>query len=285
MMKNFLVTLSIATAILLSSCSTKDKGAREQLDAARKLYTAKEYTLAEQLLDSLHRAYPKALEERKAALTLLDSVRRDHQTLHIAICDSLIEKNLSVLNTLKSGFVYQRNKEYQDKGFYLPKETSGNGQVQATTFRSGVEENGTLFLESVFVGNSKKHNKAKVSAKDGSFAETRAVNDDGFNYRFNTGERQYEIIRFVGADENGVAKFVSTNEKQVLTLSLDGQAKYSYALTQQQKSAISRSYRLSVLMTQTDSLKNEKEKAKVHILYLDNNKSIVITEDKEKNLQ
>lgn len=283
MMKKLLATIAIAISILVSSCSTKDNGAKDQLAEARRLYAGKEYALAEQMLDSLHKAYPKALEERKIALVLLDSVRRDHQIQIIATYDSLIEKNVPVLEALKKEFVYQRNKEYQDKGFYTPKTTTSSGQIQSTTLRSGVEENGSLFIESVFVGNSKKHNKLKISLKDGSFAETKTVNDDGLNYRFNTGERQYEVIRFTGADENGVARFISDNAKQPLTLHLEGQAKYSYTLNQQQKTAIAKSLELSTLITQIDSINNEKEKAKIHILYLDNNKSIVIKDKKEDN--
>lgn len=283
-MKNPLTIISTFAAVLLFSCSPKDNGAKDQLAEARRLYAAREYTEAEQVLDSLHKAYPKALEERKTALVLLDSVRRDHQTQLIAIYDSLIDRNQPQIEALKKQFVFQRNKEYQDKGFYSPKETAHSGQTAATILRSGVEEGGSLFLESVFVGDSKKHNKIKVTAKDGSFAQTLAVNDDGLNYRFNTGAQQYEIIRFIGADENGVARFVSENAKQALTLTLEGQAKYSYTLTQQQKSAISKSYQLSILMAQTDSINAEREKAKIHILYLDNDKSIILKDKKEDSV-
>lgn len=281
-MKRLSVISAVISAILLiASCTPKSSEALDHLNKARQLYADKEYALAEQMLDTLHKLYPKALEERKAALVLIDSVRRDHQTLQIAICDSLINENLPVLNLLKSQFVYQRNKEYQDQGIYSPKETANSGQVQATTLRSGVEENGSLFIESVFVGNSKKHNKLRVSTKDGSFAETLAVNDDGLNYRFNTGANQYEIIRFTGADENGIAHFITTNAQQPLTLTLEGQAKYSYTLSSQLKTAISKSYQLAILMNQMDSLNNEKEKAKIHISYLDNNKQLEITNNKD----
>lgn len=281
MKRSLFISAIIAAVIFTVSCSQKDTGAQDHLNQARQLYADKAYIEAQQLLDTLPKLYPKAFAERRAALALLDSVRRDYQTLQIAICDSLINANLPALNLLKSQFVFQQNKEYQDQGIYSPKETANSGQIQATTLRSGVEENGALFIESVFVGSSKKHNKLKVTAKDGSFAETLAVNDDGLNYRFNTGERQYEVIRFIGADENGVSRFISANANQPLTLTLEGQAKYSYTLSSQLKTAIAKSYQLSVLMSQMDSLNNEKEKAKVHISYLDNGKKLEITDKEE----
>lgn len=280
MMRTLLKIFKIVIPIVLVSCSAKDNGAQIQLDEARSLYAEKQYALAEQRLDSLHILYPKSLDERKAALALLDSVRRDSQIQQIAICDSLININTPVLDSLKKLFVYQRNKQYQDKGFYIPKESATDGRIIATTLRSGVEENGTLYIESVFVGNSKKHFKLKASTKDGSFAETMLVTDDGLNYRFSSGDIQHEIIKFSGADENGIARFISANAGQPLTLTLDGQAKYTYTLSQPIKTAISKSYQLSMLMQQIDSLGEEKKKAEFHLEYLNNGKKIVIDDDR-----
>lgn len=282
MMRTLLLISTIATTILFASCNDKNNGAKDQLEDARKLYIEKEYLLAEQKLDSLHKLFPKALNERKAALALLDSVRIDYQKQQIVIYDSLINGNQIAIEALKKQFVLQQNKEYQDKGFFVPKESATNGKIQATTLRSGVGEDGVLFLESVFVGHSKKHNKLKVSSKDGSSAETLAVNDDGLNYRFSTGEQQYEIIRFTGADENGVSRFISSNATQALTLTLEGQAKYTYNLSTHQKTAISKSHQLSTLITQTDSLKVEKEKAEIHISYVIN-KGIQINDSTQLN--
>lgn len=282
MMRILLLISTIATAFLCISCNEKDDNAKIQLGEARRLYAEKEYLLAEQKIDSLHKLYPKALAERKAAFALLDSVRIDHQTQQIALFDSLLSSNQSAISSLKKMFVFQQNKEYQEKGFYIPKETAGGGQLYSTTLRSGVGEDGALFLESVFVGNSKKHNKLKIQAKDGSSAETLPVNDDGLNYRFNTGAQHYEVIRFTGADENGVARFISDNTSQTLTLMLEGQTKSSFGLSVQHKSAISKSYRLSVLMLQTDSLRTEREKAEIHISYV-KNKGIEISDTTNTN--
>lgn len=254
--------------LLLVSCSAKDNGAQTLLDEARRLYQAKEYTLAKQQIDSISARYPKSIDERKAALALLDSVRRDEQLHIIAVCDSLIDINTPLIESLKKGFVFQRDKKYQEKGFYIPKETASDGRITSTMLRSGVEEDGKVYVESIFVGGGKKHNKVKVSVKDGSFAETLAVNDDGLNYRFSNMGVEYEIIKFGGTDENGLTRFISANKDKPLTLSLEGQAKYSYTLSPALKTALSKSHQLSTVMLQMDSLKTEKEKAEIHIKYL-----------------
>jgi len=135
--------------------------------------------------------------------------------------------------------------------------------------RSGVTEDGKLYVESVFIG-SQKHNKLRVSLKDGSFAETQAVTDDGLNYRFSNMGKNYEIVRFAGPDENGVGKFIFSNSDKALTATITGNGKYSYTLPQVTKSAIAKSYELSVMMSQLDSLKTAKEMAAFRLYNMDN---------------
>ena len=85
--------------------------------------------------------------------------------------------------------------------------------------------------------------------------------------------KEYEVIRFVGASENGIGKFIYVNSQTPLTVTLDGQSKYSYQISQSVKSAIGKSVQLSTIMLQIDSLKTAKEKAEFHIYYIDNKKN------------
>lgn len=271
-MQNYLRNTLVFLSIFLFACSTKDDGARLRLVAAREFYAQKEYKLAKQEIDSLNALYPKSLDMRKAGLALLDSVRRAENIHIIEECDSLIVSNKSELEKIKSLFSYQRNKQYQETGAFIPKESLTGGLIAGTTLRSGVEDNGTLYLESVFVGANQKHNRIKVSTKDGSFAQSLPVNDDGLNYRFSNTGKNYEIIRFSGKDENGIAKFIFSNDGKPLTVTLEGQGKYSYILSQTIKRAISKSFQLSTMMLQLDSLKTAKEQAEYRMYYLDNEK-------------
>jgi len=256
------------------TCGKKDDGASLSLERARELYLNKEYTQAKQEIDSMHVLYPKAFEQRRAGLALLDTIRRAENNRIIMQCDSLIVQYIPQLEKLKSLFSYQRNKEYQETGTYIPKE-SVSGVLTGTTLRSGVGEDGHIYLESVFVGQQ-KHNQIKVSTKDGFFVQSLSVTDDGLNYRFSNMGKNYEVIRFAGSDENGIARFIYSNQNTPLTLTLEGGNKYSYSLSQTIKSAVSKSFQLSVMMLQLDSLKKAKEEAEFKIYYLENNK------DKEK---
>ncbi|MDR1884077.1 MAG: hypothetical protein LBR26_15060 [Prevotella sp.] len=271
-MRNFFKNSIVILFVVLLACGAKDDGARRRLDSARRFYANKEYLQAKQEIDSIKILYPKAFDQIRASLVFLDTVRRAENEQIIAGCDSLIALHTPALDEIKSRFSFQRNKEYQETGSYIPKESATGGGITGAMLRSGVGEDGILYIESVFVGPKQKHNRIEVSAKDGSFARSLAVNDDGLNYRFSNMGKEYEIIRFAGKSENGIARFVFTNSNAPLTVTLEGQGKYTYSLSQTAKSSISGSFRLSTMMLQLDSLKTAKEKAEYRIYYLDNKK-------------
>lgn len=255
--------------IFLFACEAKDNGAKLSLETAKDFFYKGEFELAKQEIDSLNLLYPKAIEERRASLVLLDSVRRGENNHTIKECDSLIALFNPRIEECKSQFLFQRNKEYQEIGAYVPKEIASSGPITGTILRSGVGEDGVLYLESVYVGEQ-KHNKIRIATRDGSFVESLPVTDDGLLYRFSNLGKNYEVIRFVGEKENGVAKFIFVNKDAPLTVTLDGQNKYSYTLSQTLKSAVSKSYELSTMMLQCDSLKTAKEKAEFKNYNLDN---------------
>jgi hypothetical protein len=266
--------------LFLLACTSEDNGAQKQLEIARQFYNQQEYTLAKLQIDSLKMKYPKAFPQLQAGLALLDSIRRKENELTIAACDSLIQSFEPQVEEEKKKFSFQKDKQYQEIGSYIPKE-SVTAYITGTTLRSGVKETGQLYIESIFVGGQ-KHNKMRISAKDGSFIESFPVNDDGLNYHFTNGGKTYEVLHFTGVNENGMAKFIFANMEKELSATIDGQSKYMYALSLQTKSAIAKSYLLSVMMLELDSLKTEKEKAEFRIHYLDNKKGQTDSTKQEK---
>ncbi len=85
------------------------------------------------------------------------------------------------------------------------------------------------------MGSGIKHNKIRVTSRDGSFAETLAVTSDGLNYRFNTIDRNYEIVRYSGTDENGVAQFIYTFQDEPLTVHIIGNRTINVTLSNASK--------------------------------------------------
>lgn len=259
-----------AIVLLVSACSPDKKAAQEMLTQARELYKNGEYTKSKQTIDSMKMLYPKAFDQINAGFALTDSIRKGENTLIIAQCDSLITTYTPVIDSMKQYFIYQRNKEYQETGFFIPKEGYTGEKLTNTTLRSGVDEkNGQIYLESVYIGGQ-IHNQIKVSTKDEAFAESLPVTSEGLNFRFSNLGKQFEVIKFAGKDDNGVSKFIVTHIDKPVTVTISGQGNITYTLSANAKSAINKAYDLSVMMTQLDSLKTEKGKAQYKLHYLDN---------------
>lgn len=257
-MKNIL--LFITALWLLFACADKNAGAQIFMDEAKALYSEKKYDEAKQRLDTMQKVYPKALAQIKEGVILLKEIRIAKNKSQIALCDSLLVLEEAKVEALKKNFTFVQNKEYQEKGFYVPR-----GTVMAATqtqLRSGVTENGELFLESVYVGGG-IHNQIALKTKSGKAVESLPVTGDGLNFRFSNLGVQYEIIKFTQAAENGVAQFIKDNQTEPISLTLKGKNTYSYTLSAIQKKNISLAADFSNIMLKVDSLKSEKEKSAI----------------------
>ncbi|NMB05829.1 MAG: hypothetical protein GX976_05565 [Bacteroidales bacterium] len=188
---------------------------------------------------------------------------------NIIYCDSMLRVNYIALSKLLNDFDYVRDSRYQEFGEYYPKTYPLHSSLERNGLRSGVQERGGLFIESVLAGNAIQHNRIRVTAADGSYAESGRVTADGFNYRFSTLNRNYEIVRFTGNDENGVAAYIHAYRDQPLTLHFIGNRTVNTALNDAAKKGISLSFELSTLLLDIEQLKFEKERSEVLIRYLE----------------
>ena len=250
---------------IVSCGERKNSLATEYLIDIHSLYQHGKYEAALQKIDSIQILFPKAFQEIKDALALKQEVRRASDEKQITNCDSLIVAYQPKIDSIKKLFTYRKEKE-DDYGVYIPKTISAN-TPNATTLRSGVNDNGSMYIESVYIGGQ-IHNSIKVNTKDGKFAETLLIEGDGFVFRFSHMGKQYEIVQATSAHDNGLANFIFAYADSPLTVTLKGKNTTSFALPNIQKKAIADSYQLSRLMLQKDSLATAKDKAQMRIKYL-----------------
>lgn len=273
------INLSIILFFLafLSSCKEKkNEEAILYLSNIETLYKNGEYENALNKVDSIQRLYPKAYEEIKAGLTLKQDIRKALNKEQIRVCDSLLSIYVHKIDSIMEVFVYQKDKE-DTKGIFIPKTVSNS--IATTTLRAGVNEDGTMYIESVYLGGQ-QHNKLGVISKDKQSTETLPVNDDGLNFRFSNLGQQYEIIKITPIHDNGLSEFIFKNTDQPLTVQLKGKNTTSYSLSNVQKKAITDSYLLSSWITERDSLLMAKGKALTLINYLDSKKEEQPVEEK-----
>ena len=257
----------------LLSCGDKSKKAKDYLILAENDYLAGNYESAKSNIDSIKLLYPKDFKEIREGFDLMQDVRKAENKRNIVFIDSMIDANITKLKELQRNFDFVRDENYQEFGNYIPKLTPVSQSLNSNNLRSGVSEKGVLFIESVLVDSKMNHNKIKVSTPDGSYAESLVVTSDGLNYKFTTLEKSYEIVRFIGNDENDVAEFIYTFQNSPITLTYLGRKTTSISLSKSTKTAIAQSFELSRVLYEVEDLKFEKGKTEALLRYLDKPKN------------
>ncbi len=264
-----LLPIACMLALLLISCSGKGRNAKTYLAEAESALNEGNYSLAKLKIDSIKELYPTSFDEINKGFDLMQQVRMAENRRNIQFCDSMLTVNQQLLTETLKDFTYVRDPQYQEIGDYVPKIYPLNASFQQNGLRSAVSEKGQMYIESVLSGGSLRHNRIKVTTKDGSFAESLAVTTDGLNYRFSTLDATYEIVRFSGKDDNGVAKFIYTFKEEPVTLSFIGNKTSTVTLSQTAKRAVAQSFELSTLILEIEKLKYEKGRSEALIKYLE----------------
>lgn len=268
----FLLTVLGMVAFLIPSCSGKNRNAKTYLTEASEAYQEGNYPLAKLKIDSIKELFPESFDEIKKGFDLMQQVRMSENRRNIAYCDSMLENGYGKLNEMLNRFHYVRDPLYQEFGDYVPKIHPLNASFKQNGLRSAVSEKGEMYIESVLSGVPMNHNQIKVSTGNGAFAESLRVTADGLNYRFRTLNGTYEIVRFSGKDDNGIAKFIYTFKDERITLSFLGNKSRSVLLPETVKEGIAQSFELSTLLLDIEKLKYEKGRSEALIKYLESKK-------------
>ena len=271
--RQFCQLLLIVIMLIAVSCNSNKKRAKDYLNIAEEALKENNFEVAKSNIDSIKILFPKSFDEIKAGFELMQRVRKAENIRNIAYIDSMIDVTILKLKEQRGNFDFVRDENYQEFGNYIPKLTPSSKTLEQNTLRSGVSEKGILYLESVLSGMNLNHNKIKASIPDGSYVESLTVTADGLNYKFKTLNKTYEIVRFFGNDENGVAEFIYTFEDNPITINFMGRRSYSKTLSRNEKRAIAQSYQLSKSILEFENLKFEKGKSEALLRYLekDNN--------------
>ena len=147
-MKKSIACLMLATA--LAGCNNAAKQAQERLDKARAYYENNELFAARSEIDSLRAKFPKEFDALKGALTLMREIDLKEAERNIAYCDSLMPIRLHESDSLKAGFTFEKDTLYEEIGNYIWRQQTIERNVQRCYVRCGVNENGEMYLASVY---------------------------------------------------------------------------------------------------------------------------------------
>lgn len=256
---------------LLAGCG-EGKEAKGWLAEAQRLYEKKQYAAVKCVIDTINLRYPREIAVRKEALTLMRLAERGECERNIAYCDSLLPLCTEDAERLKKGFVFERDTAYDILGRYVPRGMTVERNVERSYIRCGVNEEGEMYMASVYFGSGPLHHTGlKLSAGDGTLAETPSIPyDGGLNYRFKDMGNTTEVVTYAGENGKSIAQFVyATGEKVRIKAEYTGGKPYALYLPDADRKSIRATYELAMMLGEIYAMQKEKIRSEKKIKLID----------------
>ena len=265
------------SALALSACGNEaEKKANEKLTAAKAAFESGNYEEAKLQIDSIKILYPKAFEARKAGQELMLQVELKAQGKTLAYLDSALQAKQQAFEAIKSKFTLEKDAEYQNVGNYLWPTQTIEKNMHRSFLRFQTDEQGNMSMTSIYCGAGNIHHTGvKVTAPDGTFAETPASND---SYETSDMGEKIEKADYKLGEDGDVIKFISQNKDKNLRVEYKGERKYATTLSPTDRQAAAEVYELAQILSAMQQIKKEQEAAHLKIGFV--NKKMEV--DKER---
>ena len=265
----------ICLTLIMLSCNKDKENAQKFLQNAKNALAKNDFEQAKVELDSLNTKYPRAFDERKESITLLDSIRQVENAYYRDIFKAKNDSIDQIIVEKKTKFNYAKNEKYQDTGAFIPKSLTNS--LNSNTLESGVYESGKMYLKSIYIG-AQKHDMIKATIESQSI-ETLPIGMDGFVHRFSNLGKTYEVIYIQENYSNGIFTFLTDHVDKKILIELVGNKNFKYELNKINKVAISESYELSKLILFKDSIQTELQKLDYKDFYINHQRKTSVSGD------
>lgn len=260
------VILLACLCCTLFSCEDVEKKAGEKLQAAREAFELGNYNEAKILIDSIKMLYPKAFETRRAGIGLMQEVELKEQEKSLVYLDSMLQAKQKEFDAIKGKYAFEKDAEYQNIGNYLHPSQVIEKNLHRSFLRFQVDENGVMSMTSIYCGAHNIHHVAvKVTAPDGSFAETPAAKD---SYETTDLGEKIEKADFKLGEDGNVMGFLYLNKDKNIKVNYQGERPYSITMTAADRQALASVYELAQLLSSMTEIKKNMEEANLKIEFV-----------------
>ena len=260
------VILLACLCCTLFSCEDVEKKAGEKLQAAREAFELGNYNEAKILIDSIKVLYPKAFETRRAGIGLMQEVELKEQEKSLVYLDSMLQAKQKDFDAIKGKYTFEKDAEYQNIGNYLHPSQVIEKNLHRSFLRFQVDENGVMSMTSIYCGAHNIHHVAvKVTAPDGSFAETPAAKD---SYETTDLGEKIEKADFKLGEDGNVMGFLYLNKDKNIKVNYRGERPYSITMTAADRQALVSVYELAQLLSSMTEIKKNMEEANLKIEFV-----------------
>ena len=255
------------TVLLLTACDDGgEKKAQVLLQDARTALSKEDFNEAKIILDSVKTLYPKAFDARKERIKLMQQVDLKEQQKSLVFLDSTLQAKQKEFEALKGAFVLEKDTAYQTIGNYFYPTQTVEKNINRSYIRGQVNEQGVMTLTSIYCGPSNIHHTAvKVSANDGTFAETPPSKDsyETSDLGVKTEKADYKL-----GNDGGAIGFISLNKDNPLKVEYIGDRNYRTVMSADDRKAIAQVYELSQVLSSIEQIKKEIKEANLKIEFV-----------------
>ena len=258
----------VCYALLLASCGNNTtQKANEKLAVAQAAFERGDYNEAKIQLDSIKLLYPKEFDTRREGNKLMQQVEIKEQQQSLVYLDSMMQSKQQELKAIVGQYTLEKDATYQEEGNYFWPTQTVEKNLHRSFLRFQVNEQGIMLMTSIYCGKSNIHHFAvKVTAPDGTFAETPASKD---SYETtDLGEKIEKADFTMGADGN-VMGFLYLNRDKNIKVEYIGERKYTFNMTPADRLALTKIYELSQLLSSMEQIKKEIEEANLKIGFVE----------------
>ena len=250
----------------LFSCSNVEKKAGEKLQAAREAFERGDYSEEKIQIDSINILYPNAFETRREGIGLMQQEELKEHEKTLVYLDSMLQEKQKEVDAIKKNYTFEKDAEYQKIGNYLHPSQVIEKNLHRSYLRFQVDETGVMSMTSIYCGPHNIHHLAvKVTAPDGSFAETPASKD---SYETtDLGEKIEKADYKLGEDGNVIA-FLNLNKDKNIRVHYLGERSYATVMTPNDRKAVAAVYELAQLLSSITEIKKNMEEANLKIEFV-----------------
>jgi len=258
--------------ITIVSCNTDEQKAKALLNQANDFYEQQEWASARMIIDSLKATYPKELSSLQLAFRLSQKIELTESKRNLAFCDSILAVLQQESEKMKSKFNYEKVEPYDEIGKYTSKRWVFERNIKRTYIRSGVNENGEMYMASVYHGASPiHHTQLKVSLPGaGDYAITELIpSDNALNYSFTDNGMTTEMITYQNGRDNGVIHFICDHAEKKLTAEFIGKKNTTIVIESVDKEVMCDVKNFATILTEIIRVKKEMIRLNGRIAYLE----------------
>ena len=264
-MKKTGLSALLALTVLAGCGDGGEKEAQIRLQKAEAALQQENFCEAKLQIDSIKVLYPKAFEARKQGIKLMQQVDLKEQQKTLVYLDSMMQVKQLQLDSIKGGFVLEKDTAYQEIGNWFYPSQVVEKNVGRSFLRAQVNELGEMSLTSIYCAGGKlNHTSVKVSVGD-TFAETPMTKD---SYTTTDLGRTIEKADYKVGEDGGVAGFVVANQDKNIQLTFIGDKTYRTAMQKNDRKAIAELTELARILSGMEEIRKQQKEANLKIQFV-----------------